>query len=394
MMTRQTLVFLCVVSAACGGETPVPAESPSRAPAAVRTVAASLGDTNDTLEAGGVVRARTSATLVSRIVAPVVSVRVKPGDRVRQGQVLATLDDRDLGAHVRRATDAVKAGSEGVRAASAELQAAQANLDLARATHRRMSTLHERRSATAQEFDQSQAALRGAEARVAAATARVQEAEASVAALGAAQDAAVTTASFASITAPFDGLVTEKLVEPGNMASPGMPLIRIEDLRGLRLEVRVDESRARFLTVGAHVPVRLGEADAPIDGTVSEIARAIDADARALLVKIDLPPASSTSGAFGRALLPGVTRRALTIPTSAVVRHGQLTTVFVAEGGRATLRLVTVGPEIGDRIEVLAGVTEGESVVLSPPPGLADGSPITPSSGAAVAAPVSKGGRP
>ncbi|MGE3842182.1 MAG: efflux RND transporter periplasmic adaptor subunit [Vicinamibacterales bacterium] len=397
MKTRHSLVLLCVLSAACGGEAQPPTEAPNRPPVAVRTVAATLGDTSDALEAGGVVRARTSATLVSRIVAPVVSVRVKPGDRVREGQVLVTLDDRDLGAHVRRAGDAVKAGSEAVRASSAELEAAQASRDLAQATHTRMSTLHERRSATAQEFDQSQAALRGAEARVAAATARVREAEASVAALNAAQDAAVTVASFANITAPFDGLVTEKLVEPGNMASPGMALVRIEDVRGLRLEVRVDESRAPFLTVGVRVPVLLGDAQVPVEGTVSELARAIDADARAVLVKIDLPSGSGVSGAFGRAVLPGASRRALSIPVSAVVRNGQLTSVFVADGGRATLRLITVGPELNDRIEVLAGLTDGESVVVSPPPGLVDGAPITVA-GAAASTPgtdvASAGGRP
>jgi RND family efflux transporter MFP subunit len=185
----------------------------------------------------------------------------------------------------------------------------------------------------------------------------------------AAGDQASTTESFTTITAPFDGLVTEKTVEPGNMASPGVPLLRLEDTRAFRLEVHVDESRIGQIRNGDHVPVLLGTGTTSIGSRVIEVSRAVDADARAFLVKIALPDAPGIrSGEFGKARFAGMPRRALTIPASAIVRRGQLTSVFVVDNGVARMRLVTVSGS-----EVLAGLAESEVVILSPPPGVTDG---------------------
>ena len=252
-----------------------------------------MADIADTFEAGGVVQARTTATIMARILAPVREVRVAPGDRVRAGQVLIVLDGRDLAAQARSARAAALAADQGVTAAASEQQAAEAALALARATHERIAGLHAKRSATAQELDDATGALRAAEARAAGAAARAQAAVSGVEGARAASEAAGTTESFARITAPFDGVVTEKMVEPGNMAAPGTPLMRLEDTRGFRLDVRVDESRIGQIAPGAIVPVSLdsgtGGAPTTVSGTVAEIGRAVDADARAFLVKIALP---------------------------------------------------------------------------------------------------------
>ncbi len=330
----------------------------------------------DASDAGGVVQARTTATLAARVLAPVASVLVAPGDRVRAGQLLVLLEGRDLEAGARGATAAAAQARDGAAAATAEERAAQAALVLARATHGRLAGLHAKRSATAQELDEATAALAAAEARAAGAAARVQEAASGIERASAASDAAGATASFLRITAPFAGVVTEKLVEPGNMATPGLPLVRVEDTRGFRLDVRVDESRAARIATGAAVEVVLDGAEGQaltVNGTVSEVSRALDADARAFLVKITLPEAPGLrSGSFGRARFPGASRTALTVPASAVVQQGQVSAVFVAENGVARLRLVRV-----HGTEVQAGLTAGESVVVAPPPGLVDGRRIT-----------------
>ena len=151
----------------------------------------------------------------------------------------------------------------------------------------------------AQELDDATGALRAAEARAAGAAARAQAAVSGVESARAASEAAGTTESFARITAPFDGVVTEKMVEPGNMAAPGTPLMRVEDTRGFRLDVRVDESRIGQISPGATVPVSLDSgadgATTTVSGTVAEIGRAVDADARAFLVKIALPDSSGSA---------------------------------------------------------------------------------------------------
>jgi len=283
------------------------------------------------------------------------------------------LDGDDLAAAARAARSATAAAEQGAIAAAAELQAAEAALTLTRASHDRIVTLQTRRSATAQELDDATAALQSAEARVAAASARSSQATLAVDSARAASDQARTTQSFSALAAPFDGIVTEKLVEPGNMASPGTPLLRVEDTGAFRLEVRVDESRAREVRKDASVPVFLGTATSPVSGTVVEVSRAVASDARAFLVKIALPAVPNLrSGEFGKARFVGTPRRALTIPVSAIVRRGQLTSVFVVENGRARLRLVSVSES-----EVLAGLTESERVILSPPAGIVDGRRVT-----------------
>ena len=375
------VVGLIGVQLACGGRHDAPTEQrPARnvTVAAVTTVSGPA-----VLEAGGAVQARTTATLVARIMATVREVRVRPGDRVRAGQVLVVLDDRDLAANARMAQSSATAADQGQSAATSERDSANAALVLARASHDRIASLYAKKSATSQEMDEAVAALRAAEARTASADARVKQAEAASSSASAAGDAASVVASFALITAPFAGVVTEKLVEPGNMAAPGTPLVRLEDTTGFRLEVRVDESRAQHVRPGDKVGVVVDGA-APdgaaleATGEVAEVARAVDAGARAFLVKIALPEAATLrSGMFGRARLPGAERRALVLPPAAVVRNGQLTSVFVVENGRARLRMVSLGESTSGGVEALAGIADGETVVVSPPAGLTDGQAVT-----------------
>ena len=345
-------------------------------PIPVTVVRVAMADIADTFEAGGVVQARTTATIMARIQAPVREVRVAPGDRVRAGQVLIVLDGRDLAAHARSARAAALAADQGVTAAASEQQGADAALALARTSHARIAGLYAKRSATLQELDDAMGALRSAEARAAGTAARAQAAASGVDSARAASEAAGTTESFALITAPFDGVVAEKMVEPGNMAAPGMPLMRVEDTRGFRLDVRVDESRIGHVAVGAMVSVSVdsgtGGTPTTISGTVAEIGRAVDADARAFLVKITLPDTTGLrSGTFGRAHFSGPGRRALTVPANALVHRGQLTSVLVVEQEIARVRLVSVrGPE------VLAGVSEGDVVIVAAPPTVTDGSRV------------------
>jgi multidrug efflux pump subunit AcrA (membrane-fusion protein) len=355
--------------AGCSGGRVAAAEAEAAEPIAVTTATVTMTEVASAIHVGGVVQARTTAAITARILAPVREVRVLPGDQVRKGQTLIVLDGDDLAAGARAARSSALAAEQGSHAAAAELQSAEAGLALARASHDRIAGLEARRSATAQELDDSTAALRTAEARVAGASALTLQAASAVESARAASDQASTTQSFTRIAAPFDGMVTEKLVDPGNMASPGMPLLRLEDTRGFRLEVRVDESRIGQIRNGDSVTVLLGTGLRSMEGKVVEVSRAVDADARAFLVKIALPDAAGLrSGEFGKARFAGTPRRALTVPSSAIVRRGQVTSVFVVEEGVARVRLINLSES-----EVLAGLSESEVVILSPPAGLLDG---------------------
>jgi multidrug efflux pump subunit AcrA (membrane-fusion protein) len=355
--------------AGCTAPRAAAASADAAAPVAVTVAQAAITNVGDVIDVGGVVQARTTATITARVMAPVREIRVSPGEQVRKGQTLIVLIGDELAAGARAARAAALAAAQGAKAADAERDAAEAGLALARATHERIAGLQAKRSATAQELDDATATLRSAEARVIGASARALQAQSSLESARATSDQASTTASFTTIAAPFDGTVTEKMVEPGNMASPGMPLLRLEDTGGFRLDVRVDAARVAGIRHGGRVVVLLGTDRASTTGLVAEVSRTVDADAHSFLVKIDLPDGPTLrSGMFGKARFAGPPRRALTIPSSSIVRHGQVTSVFVVDNDVAHVRLVNVSD-----VEVFAGLVESEVVILSPPAGLTDG---------------------
>lgn len=383
LLKSATVVLAAGVLAGCSaGSAPDASEPPPAA--TVRLTTATMSEIPTTFEAGGVVRAKATAEIASRVLAPVVDVAVAPGDRVRKGQLLVRLDGRELAAAAARASAALAAAEQAVKAAEASALAADASLQLARATHERIAGLHEKRSATPQELDQAVAALRSAQAQADAAQAQTDQATAALDAARAGAEAARVAASYAVLMAPFDGLVTMRAIDPGTTAAPGMPLLTLEDTGMLRLEVRVDASRMASVTAGSEADVRLdrvdnGEAGGWMRGRVTEVSR-IDPAAQSFLVKIDLPASGGArSGAFGRARFDGPSRNAITAPATSVVRRGQLAFVFaVDETGAARLRPVSVGTETGGRVEVLAGVLDGERLVENPPPSLVDGTRVVP----------------
>ncbi len=365
-------VVVAAVAAGCSRE---PAGEAREAAAAVRVDVATVtvAPIADRYEAGGVVAARATAAVAARLLGTIREIRVAAGDRVRAGQVLVVLEGADVDAAARAATAGVAAAVEGRGAAAAEEAAAEAALTLATATYDRITALHGKRSATAQELDEATAAVRAAEGRRRAAAARRQEAIAGEERAAAARDGAAATATYLQVVAPFDGLVTEKLVEVGTMATPGLPLLRVEDTAAFRAEVRVDEARAAAVTPGTAVTVVFDDDEAPVAATVAEVNRAVDADSRAFLVKVPLPSRPGLrSGTFVRVRFPAGPRTALTVPATAIVRQGQVTSVFVVDGDVARLRLVRLRGT-----EVLAGLADGEVVVVAPPPGLADGRRVT-----------------
>ena len=370
---------LALSAAACGGSAPSAVRN-STPPREVRVASATVRSLSQTFEAGGVIQARVTAQITPRIAAELREITVQPGARVRRGQLVALLDDRDLSAHRTAARASLAAAQSGAAAADAERESASARLALSRDEYSRIEQLRERNSATPQELDRATADLRIAEAGVRAAAARAAVAAASVNAAEAASRAADVAASFSAIAAPFDGLVTNTLLEPGNMASPGVPLLSIETDGASRLEVQIDAARARFIEVGDTAEVEIdgpGEAGT-LTGRVVEVGRAVDPMSHAFLVKVELPAAAAArSGTFARARFTLDDRRALAVPASTIARRGQLSMVFVVDdANRARMRAITEGEQSGDWVEALAGVQEGEAVIVSPPASLLDGAEV------------------
>jgi RND family efflux transporter MFP subunit len=367
-------------SAAVACAPPAPRTAADVPPIAVSMGRAEVTALASSFEAGGVVRAKSTAVIASRVMAPILAVHVRPGDRVRRGAALVTLDARELTANQTRATAALTSAIEAARATEADIRSADAALGLARATYDRMRTLHEKRSATTQELDQATSGLQLAEAQLSAARARAAAATAARDEAQAAVEAASVATSYTILTAPFDGVVTERSVDPGSMAQPGASLLTIEDPSAFRLEVPMDEARAGQIAVGARAEVHLGSEDRDVpwtSGRVSEIAR-VDPATHSFVVKIELPGGSNLrSGIFGRARFDGPSTQALTIPAAAAIRRGQLTFAYTVDSeNRARLQPISPGKVASDRVEVLAGLREGEPVVVNPPLSLSDGARV------------------
>ena len=380
--TALTALLLATLTGAACSTPPEAAPASAAAPIAVTTATVATTEWPATFDAGGIVRARLTAALASRVMAPVTDVRVHAGDRVRKGDPLVWLDAREMTANRDRAAAAAAAAQESSSAAGADVANAEANREFARATHQRIAELAAKQSATPQELDQAVAGLRAADAQLRAAQARRAAAGAGEHAAAAATSAADTGLSYTRLVAPFDAVVSERTIDPGAMATPGLPLLVLEDVSSLRLEVRVDEARASQLQVGQAVEVSVGAegTDAAATWTaarISEVAR-VDAVSHTFVVKVDLPGGTAVrSGSFARTRFSGAPRTALTIPAAALVQRGQLTFVFVVDqGSTARLRAVSTGAAAQDRVELLAGLDVGDVLVLNPPPSLTDGHPV------------------
>jgi RND family efflux transporter MFP subunit len=363
--------------ASCGSEPARRAAQPQTPPVAVHTVAVSTEDWPASYEATGTVRARATATISSKVMGYVQQVSVQVGEHVRQGQPLITLEVRDLDVSLRRA----EAGRAEVESAIPELEnataAAKANLDLAQATFHRMEELAAKKSISNQEFDEASARLKAAQANYEMTRSRRTQLNSKMAQVDQDVRAAGIMRDYAKLAAPFPGVVITRAVEPGSLATPGAPLLTIEQDGVYRLEAAVEESRLASVRVGQAVEAVIEAAGLKLNARVSEIVPAVDAASRTYIVKLDLPAAPQLrTGMFGRAIFSMGNEKVLAAPAAALIENGQLRSVFAVEGGIAHTRLITTGRRMKDAVEVLSGLSAGESVVAPVPPGLRDGARV------------------
>lgn len=424
-MVRWFLVILVVLALgglafwARGGkeETPHAASTPQRPPVSVELVTLAAREVPETLEISGTVVPLRRATLSTRLSGRITRLVVEEGDRVHAGETLVVVDASDIEARVSQAEAGTVAAAAGTRQAEAarstasaavtearsriaslEAQRAEAlsRLNLAQTEHKRQDFLFREGAVPRQKADQTlselevaQARLRGLDAGLAEARAAVRRAEAMVgetdaavagshAAAGqAAAEVAVagSNLSYSQVLAPFDGVVIRKLAWQGEMAAPGAPLLEIQDVRQVRLEAAVPEDQLARLHLNGTVPVHLDALNRQVRGTVKQIVPSGDAGSRTFTVKIALENADGriVPGMYGRVRLSQGQRSLLTVPATAVVRRGQLESVYVVDDKDvARLRMVKVGEERDGEVEVLSGLKAGERVVRVPG-SLADG---------------------
>ena len=391
-MTRKTLVAGAIVALAAGAAV---AYFRSASVISVDVFEARKGPIEEIVTAvsAGTVKSRWESVLSAETLGRVVAVRAREGDAVRKGAVLAVLSDAELarridaaGADVAQAANLLEQAkarrTEAAQRFAADSARAAANLAKAKADRTRAEELFRGGYLAKAEMDQAETALANAEAdaRVAglgevnvtaidreidSLRSRIEGARASAAALS-------ERRRKLTVTAPFDGIVTRKTVEVGEIKQPGSPLFVLEDPRTITVEAPIDESESAKVRVGQKVRLYpdsyLGETFA---GEVSEVKPTIEASkevSRANTIKVApvSPPRPLRLGmSVDVEVLTGRKEDALQVPSSAVMEREAKKFVYLVVGGKAVRRDVTTGISNWDRTEIASGLSPGDSVVTS-----------------------------
>lgn len=290
-------------------------------------------------EAVGTIQPEYRMTISSRISAEIVEMRARAGQQLQKNDLLVRLDSRDLISRVAQAKET--------------LHRAQAVRSLAASDYGRDKPLMEKAVIPRSEFDQTDMRLRAAEADVQHAKEALRDAEVSL--------------SYADIRCPASGVVIDKLADVGDLATPGKTLLTMYEKNRLWLEANVREQEASLLQIGAEYTVRIGASGDKMNGKLVEIIPSADPSSRSLTARVRLPRTEGLyPGMFGHLFIPVRKTESLLIPESAIIRIGQLCMVDVIDADLIKRRSIQTGERIGDLVEVLSGLVEGERIVLSP----------------------------
>lgn len=302
-------------------------------------------------ETSGTVIADSVSVISSRIMGTITSMKVKEGDKVRAGQLLLTVDDRDI-------REKVKAAKEGYEEAKKGLEAAKENSDLVDITYRRYKNLYDEKALTGQELDQIRTKKKVADIELARAKAGVRRAEAGL------REAEVNQ-GFGQVTSPAAGIVTDKKADAGSMAVPGSPLMNIEDNSSYRIEIRGNETLSGRIARGMDADIFIGALDRHFKGKVVEVVPSVNPASRSFVVKIHLGGRGLRSGFYGRVSISVGKKRVLLIPADAVVERGELTGLYtVGSDNVIKYTLIRVGKAYGGKVEVLSGLEPDDRVIV------------------------------
>ena len=273
-------------------------------------------------------RARIEAKVSGRIA----ELPVYVGKKVKKGDLIAQLSVEEI---------------------QAKLQAAMAQLERARKDLERFRNLLAKEAVTQAEFDAVQAQYRTAEAAV-------KEAR--------------TMLEYARVVAPFDGVITRKMADIGDLVGPGRPIVEMETPDQLQVEANLPEELVSKVKVGMQFQIVVPAVQEETTGVVREISPAADPASRTFLVKLDLTPKPGIrSGQFARVRIPIAEAHLICLPQSAVVTRGQLEMVFVVTNNIARMRIVKTGKKIQGLVDILSGLQPGEEVVIENAQKLHDG---------------------
>jgi multidrug efflux pump subunit AcrA (membrane-fusion protein) len=324
----------------------------------------------------GTVASADTALLTPKVTGYLDALYVKAGDTFKKGALLARITSKELVDKKNYAESAVKEAKNGERQAAlgskmadSQLKQAQAQYALAEKTYHRFSNLLKTESVSRQEFDEVETKYKAALEAVKLAQQNVKLAAEKLIQVRIKKQQAVamldevkTYLGYTELRAPFDGVVLQKLMDIGNLAAPGQPVLKIGSHENV-IYAYVNGSVVRNVKAGQEAMVEIPSVNQTFSARVLDVDPNIDPTTRNFRVKLsgngDLVPGMYASIHFGEG-----SEETVVVPRSAVLERGELSLVFVDENSRAEMRIIKTGRSFKDTIEILSGLTPGERIVV------------------------------
>ncbi|NPV30035.1 MAG: efflux RND transporter periplasmic adaptor subunit [Firmicutes bacterium] len=330
------------------------------------------------LEITGVLAPNRTVNIFSKLAGVVDVVGADVGDRVAAGQLLLQIDTRELNAQLKQAQAAVRVAEAQAEDARIGVEAARVELDLARKTCERIKKLADAGAASPSQLDEAQSRLEGAEKKYQDFAKKYEAASNAVAVQQAAAGVISAQISNSRITSPIGGVVTNRNINPGELASPGVPLLTVADVGVLKLQGMVSQEAVPLLSVGQEVKVAVDALPGrSFTGRISRVGPVAATTGQYFPVEISVPGKSGlAAGMTARATIRITGPKGLVVPLAAVKTGGGQSCVFVVSRGRVVRRPVRLGLRGNGEVMVLQGLRPGEQVVVSNVGALQEGMPV------------------
>lgn len=317
-------------------------------------------------EAVGTIRPREEPAVSSQVQAEVLEVLVNPGDEVHPGELMVRLDDRKYKSRLNQAMEQFQAAGAAVKRAEQQSAKVKALLDEVSQDYERYQDLHSRDVISRQEYERAASAYYQAAADFEQSLMAIQEANFNKVAAQEKTAELKMFLEYTEIRSPGRGQVVQRLVHPGDMASPGKVLLILQSRHMLRVEAQIPERLISRVTIGEEFEIWIDSLQKTFKARVTEIVPQVDAGARSFLIKLDMEPGHKEvyPGMFVRMFVPLEHEDMILVPASAVHYIGQLQTVTVLENGETDIRHVRTGRKFQEYIEILSGLSAGEKVTF------------------------------
>lgn len=366
MKFKNGLIFLMLILFACDNDKVAPGNfegSPKKQPEFQHTAKVLEALIPNIYEAVGTIRPLTESVIEAQISAQVLKVNCVPGNAVKKGQVLVELDSRRVKTKAQQAKEGLSVAQNNLKQTHKSLDEARASLDQAKAQYDRASKLFKSGIIPSQKLEIDKAGFLQAKARVEKTEKALLSAKASIRQEKEIVKEAGINTGYSRIISPAAGVVTKRMIDPGDLAVPGKPLLLLQTSGALRLEANVREGLMGEVLLSNEYEVKIKALDKSIMSVVQEIVPYADPASRTFMVKAALPKTLGVyPGMFGRMLIPLEKQQTLLIPKDAVSRVGQLELVNVKSKDRWRQVYIKTGRIFDDQVEVLSGLSANETI--------------------------------